>query len=137
MIVDQVRGDIFEAPQKYIAFAVNAEGYNDAGFAAQVSARIWPKLADTGGNQLGEVLKHRSGNKTYYALVCHTLDLDGWKETPRIALECLDKIDVPNNEEIAVVLMGSGPVGKLQGANVDAIFKGMELSKKKLVVYTR
>ena len=33
--------------------------------------------------------------------------------------------------------MGSGPVGMMQGADVNAILAGMEQSKRKLVVYTR
>ena len=137
MIINRVRGDVFSASQKHIAFAVNTEGYNDAGFAGQVSSRIWPKLASTGGNELGEVLTHKNGSKTYHALVCHSLESGGWNDTPRVARECLDKIDVPDGEEIAVVLMGSGPVGLTQGADVDAILAGLQNSKKKLVVYTR
>ena len=137
MIVNRVRGDIFTASQKHIAFAVNTQGYNDAGFAGQVSGGIWPELANTGGNQLGEVLAHKAGAKTYYALVCHSLDRGGWRDTPRIARECLDKITVPKNEVIAIVLMGSGPIGVAQGADVEAILASMEQSKKKLVVYTR
>lgn len=83
------------------------------------------------------MLTHKNGNKTYHALVCHSLDSGGWNDTPRVARECLDKIDVPDDEEIAVVLMGSGPVGMMQGADVNAILAGMEQSKKKLVVFTR
>ena len=137
MITNRVRGDIFATSQKHIAFSVNTEGYNDAGFAGQVSSLIWPKLANTGGNKLGDVLTHKHDGKTYYALVCHSLDRGGWNETPRIARECLDQIKTAAGEEIAVVLMGSGPVGLMQGADVNAILAGMELSKQKLVVYTR
>lgn len=137
MITNRVCGDIFVAPQKYVAFAVNTQGYNDAGFAGQVSSWIWPKLASTGGNELGEVLTYHNGNKTYYALVCHSLEPGGWNDTPRAARQCLDKINVPDDKEIAVVLMGSGPVGMMQGADVEAILRAMEQSKKKLVVYTR
>jgi hypothetical protein len=136
MIINRVCGDIFVASQKHIAFAVNTQGYNDAGFAGQVSLRIWPKLANTGGNELGEVLTHKNGNKTYHALVCHSLDPGGWNDTPRVVQECLDKIDSPDDEEIAVVLIGSGLEGTLRGADVEAILKGMEQSKKKLIVYT-
>lgn len=137
MILGRVYGDIFLAPQKHIAFAVNTQGNNNSGFAGQVSSRDWPELASTDGNKLGEVLKRKGNGKIYYALVCHSLEADGWNETPRIAQECLDKIDAPDDEEIAVVLMGSGPVGRKQGADVEAILKGMEQSKKKLIVYTR
>jgi len=41
MIVNMVRGNIFETPHSRIAFAVNTEGSNDAGFAGQVSSRYW------------------------------------------------------------------------------------------------
>ncbi len=137
MITLRVRGDIFAAPEKHIAFAVNTQGYNDAGFAGQVAARIWPRLAKTGGNKLGEVLTHRNGDKTYYAFVCHSLDEEGWSETPRVVREILDRLDVPDGDEIAIVLMGSGPVGLFEGVDVNAILPAMENSKKKLVVYSR
>ena len=136
MIIGRVAGDVFRAPQKHIAFAVNEEGENFVGFAGQVASMIWPELEETGGNDLGEVLEYVSGSKTYYALVCHTQELGGWDNTPEIVRECLDNIDIPNNEEIAVVLMGSGEIGIKEGADVEAILQGMEQSKKHLVVYT-
>lgn len=137
MIINRISGDIFKAPQNHIAFAVNTQGFNDDGFAGQVSKRVWPELAETGGNQLGEVLTLTKDGKTYHALVCHSFDGSGWKETPKVVRECLDKIDVPDHEEIAVVLMGSGPIGRINGANIEAILKSMEESKRRLVVYTR
>ena len=138
MIVNRVHGDIFTAPQKHIAFAANTTGYNDEGFVGQVSSRFWPELACTGGNNLGEVLTKEGGGKIFHALVCHTTNRHGaWNESPRVVCECLDKIDIPDDEEIAVVLMGSGPIGMTQGADVSAILAGMQNSKKKLIVYTR
>ncbi len=137
MIISRVQGDIFEAPQKHIAFATNIQGYNDSGFAGQVSNRVWPDLAETGGNTLGEVLSYPFGEKIFYALVCHSLDEGGWRNTPKIARECLDQIECADDEEIAVVLMGSGPIGRMQGADVDAILEELEKSKKRLVVYQR
>lgn len=137
MIADQVKGDIFTAKQKHIAFAVNMEGLNDSGFAGKVAEKFWPELANIGENKLGKVLVRKVGEKTYYALVCHSLiKQNGWKKTPRIVRESLDKLRVPKNEEIAVVLMGSGPVGRLGGANVGAIVDAMSASKKKVVVFT-
>ena len=72
MIVDTIRGNVFDTPHNHIAFAVNTEGYNDAGFAGQVS-RQWKELSSTGGNKLGEVLSKKIGNKTFHALVCLSL----------------------------------------------------------------
>ncbi len=137
MITDQVRGDVFEAPQKHVVFAVNVEGFNNDGFAGQVAARLWPKLAETGGNKMGQVLTRKSGEKTYYAVVCHSLmKQNGWKKTPRVVREALDRLRVPKSEEIAVVLMGSGTIGRMGGANVGAIVDAISASKKKVVVFT-
>lgn len=137
MIVDKIRGDIFASSRRHIAFAVNTEGYNDSGFAGQVCRRVWPELRCTGGNLMGEILTREAGEKTYYALVCHSLTPGGWRETPRVVRELFDSLVVPDDEEIAVVLMGSGPVGVMQGADVPAILGAMARSKKRLAVYTR
>lgn len=137
MIVDTVRGDVFKSPHKYIAFAVNTEGYNDAGFAGAVSSRYWPELANTGKKQLGDVLRNTADKKTFYAVVCHSLEAkDGWHYAATIVEKCLNKVEVPDSETIAVVLMGSGMVGQLGGADIFAILGGIARSKKRVAVYT-
>lgn len=136
MIVDMVRGDIFCCAAEHIAFAANAEGYNDAGFAGAVSARYWPGLANTGGNTLGDTLSRRAGGKTFHALVCHELRGEGWSRTPQLVEECLNSLDVPDDEPIAVVLVGGGMIGQMSGADVFAILGGMARSRKRIVVYT-
>ena len=135
MITDTVKGNVFEAPHAHIAFAVNTEGFNDAGFAGQV-ARNWTELANTGGNQLGEVLTHEVNGKTFHALVCHSLGGNGWSKTAQTVTQCLDTLDVPDNETIAVVLMDAGMVGQMGGADVFSILGGMARSKKRVAVYT-
>lgn len=134
MIVKRVQGDVFHTPLKHIAFAVNAEGYNDAGFAGAVASRYWPELENTGGNDMGTVLHKEANGKTFHALVCHELRHNGWVQTPELVEQCLNSI--PGNEEIAVVLMGSGIIGQMSGANVNAILKSMERSKKRVHVYS-
>lgn len=138
MIVDTVRGDVFKTPYNHIAFAVNTEGYNDAGFAGVVSSRYWPELANTGPRKLGDVIRNYWERKdvTFHALVCHSLAADGWKNTSQTVTKCLDLLDVPDNETIAIVLMGAGMVGQLGGADVFSILGGMARSRKKVVVYT-
>jgi len=135
MVVRQVTGDIFTASQKHIAFAINKEGENYSGFACAVAKLIWPDLMHLGG-KLGDVHSHKRGQKTYHALVCHSMiGRKGWKDSPKYVRECLNKIRVPEDEEIAIVLIGSGPVGRSQGANVDAILAAMHKSSKRLVVF--
>lgn len=136
MIIDTIRGDIFQTPHKHIAFAVNTEGYNDAGFAGAVSLKYWPALGSTGAKKSGEVLQKTTGEKTFHALVCHSLGGDRWKKTPKLVTQCLDKLDVPDHEPIAVVLMGAGMIRQMGGADVFAIMGGIGRSKKKIVIYT-
>ncbi len=136
MIVNTIRGDVFKTPYRHIAFAVNTEGCNDAGFAGAVSSRHWPGLADTGAKKLGDVISKNGEGKTFHALVCHSFGGDGWKKTAETVTECLDSLDVPDDETIAIVLMGAGMIGKMGGADVFSILGGMARSKKKVAVYT-
>ena len=138
MIVGMFRGDIFKTSCCHIAFAVNTEGLNDAGFAGAVSSRYWPELADTGEKKLGEVMckKSKKEKKTFHALVCHSLDDGGWKGTAETVTKCLDSLDVPDDETIAIVLMGAGLIGQMGGADVFSILGGMARSKKRVTVYT-
>lgn len=136
MIIDTVRGDALRAPHKHIVFAVNAEGYNDAGFAGLVSSRFWPELANTGGNRLGDVLKKQMGGRTFHAIVCHELKRDGWSRTPQIVEEGVNKLDIPAEETIGVVLMGGGLVGQMSGADTYAVLGALARSNKRVTVYT-
>ncbi len=136
MIVDVIRGDVFRTPHSHIAFAVNIQGVNTLGFAGMVSSRFWPELFDTGSRELGEILSHRTKTKTFHALVCHSLGKNGWIQTPEIIEQCLNSIEVPNDEVIAIVLIGGGMMGQKQDADVFANLSGIARSQKKCVVYS-
>ncbi len=136
MIVDMVRGDILKTPHKHIVFAVNAEGFNDAGFAGVVTQRYWKALANTGGNKLGETLSMSTKDRTFHALVCHALAGSGWSKTPSLVEQCLNKLDAPDAETVGAVLMGSGMIGQMGGADTYAILGGIARSSKRVAVYT-
>jgi hypothetical protein len=139
MIKQQVSGDIFKASCRHIVFAVNVEGRNDEGFAGQVSD-IYPELAHTGGNRMGEIitLGRKDQEKIFHAIVCHSLSAyPGWSRAPEIIEDCLNWLDIPDDEPIAVVLMGGGAIGKEMGADVQANLAAMERSKKTVIVYSR
>jgi len=131
-----VRGDILKTSCKNIAFAVNVEGVNDAGFAGEIARRFWPELIMTGTKEMGEVLSKSVGEKTFYALVCHSLRKDGWRNTPEVLEKCLNSLYIRGNEDIAIVLIGAGLVGQMGGADVIAILGAMARSNKRLIVYT-
>ncbi len=136
MITDVVTGDVFRTNLKHIAFAINAEGFNDAGFAGMVTSQFVPALENTGPKVLGTVLSTTTRGKTFHGLVCHKLEIDGWKKTPEVIKICLDKIEAPETEPIAIVLMGAGMIGQMSGADVKANIKAIHLSKKNCIVYT-
>lgn len=136
MIANKIRGDILKSDFKHIVFAVNTEGYNDAGFAGLIARRFWPDLAITGEQKLGTVISKKSGEKTFHGIVCHSLSADGWKDSPRVIEEALNSLDIPEGEEIAAVAIGNGPIGLMQGADGEANLKAMEKSKHRITVYS-
>lgn len=134
MIIQTKRGqNILNGGETRIAFAVNTEGLNDAGFAGMISEKYWPELEDAGKCELGTVLtKTTSEGITFYALVCHSLER-GWKNQTETIRKCFDSIE--GDETIASISIGAGVIGRLSGANLVEILKGMELSKKKIILY--
>ncbi len=136
MITRQVSGNVFTSGSGHIAFGVNTEGHNHLGFAGMVASRYWPALAHTGSQTLGTVLAHHSPRYSFYALVCHSASPGGFTMTPGIITICLNAIQVPDDEEIACVMVGGGPVGRAAGADTLAILDGIRRSRKRVAVYS-
>lgn len=133
MIIQTKSGDILKGGEKRIAFAVNTEGVNDAGFAGVVSRKYWPKLAHIGPCELGTVLEKTTDDGiTFYALVCHSLH-EGWPSQTETIKKCFNAINC--DEPIASISIGTGLIGVLSGANFNQIRDGMELSDKKIILY--
>ena len=134
MVVKTVQDDIFNSEAKHIAFAVNTEGYNDAGFAGQVSSKYWNELANCGLHEIGTVLSKKVGDKTFHALVCHSLE-NGWGENQaEVIKECFDKIPA-NGEPVATIAIGTGFVGMMSGASFRQIVCGMHDSEQQILLH--
>lgn len=130
MIIKTEHGDIFQNGAKHIVFAINTEGYNDAGFAGMVARGYWPELANCGEHELGTVLSKTVGNRTFHALVCHSLK-EGWgSNQAEVIRECFDNI--PTDDEISSIAIGAGFIGALTGADFRQIVYGMNNSTKKI-----
>ena len=70
MVVSTENKDIFKTEAKHIAFAINKEGYNDAGFAGAVFSQILIGMHDSDKNiilnadiTLEEVLENCEKNR--------------------------------------------------------------------------
>jgi hypothetical protein len=133
MIIKRVKGDVLASDHKHVAFAVNVEGVNDAGFAGAVSRGFWPELMFCGAQPLGKVMTKESGGKTFHAIVCHSLEKGGWAEAPAIVRKAMDSI-AP--DDFACVAIGGGLIGKLMGADTDDIIAAIDESPKKVTLYS-
>jgi hypothetical protein len=133
MITKKVRGDVLASDHKDIVFAVNAEGVNDAGFAGAVSRKFWPELMFCGEQPLGKVMTKKAGDKTFHAIVCHSLEKDGWNGAADVVRRAVDEVEA---DDFACVAIGGGLVGKMMGADADGIAAAMEESAKKITLYS-
>lgn len=132
MIIKTEKGDILKENEKRIAFAVNTEGTNDAGFAGIISYLFWPELAYIGETKLGTVLTKKVDDIELFALCCHSLK-NGWNDQEEVIKECFDAI--PGEEPVASIAIGTGLVGIISGAKFASIKEGMEASKKEIILY--
>ncbi len=136
MITDVVKGNIFDTEFRHIAFAVNVEGKNDTGVAGTVAQYFTKAFLRTGKCTMGGLISIPCLKITFHGLVCHSLEDDGWKNAPEAITAALDKISAPDNEVVAVVLMGSGKIGKDTGADVIGNIRAIHRSKKTCVIYS-
>ncbi len=134
MIIAKRVGDVTQSPEKHVAFAVNSEGYNDAGLAGNIAYNYWPELVSTGPIRMGEILSKDTGKKVFHALVVHSLN-EGWKNAPSHIEACFNELQIPTDEEVASVAMGAGMIGMLSGANPAENLAAMERSNKSIAIY--
>ena len=134
MIVAIKVGDIVTGSERHVAFTVNSEGQNDAGLAGRISNNFWPELASTGPMRMGEILSKDTGKKVFHALVVHSL-IEGWENAPPYIEVCFNKLQIPTDEEVASVAIGSGMIGMLSGANPEKNVAAMDRSNKSIVIY--
>lgn len=134
MVVKTIQDDIFNSEAKHIVFAANTEGLNDSGFAGQVTSNCWPEFKKCGGLELGTVVSKTIGDKTFHALVCHSLR-NGWGDNQaEIIKHCFDLIPA-NGEPIATVAIGTGFIGKTSGADFRQIVRGMHDSHQQIILH--
>jgi len=136
MITTIEHKSIFKTKLKHIAFAINAEGMNDSGFVASIAEKYFLSLRYNRIRKLGDVVTFKTKTKTFHGLVCHRLSRNGWKNSPKYIEQGLNKIQTLHNEQIAIVVLGGGEVGKKMGANVARNLQATHRAKKNCVLYS-
>ena len=135
-----IQGDIFETPADHIVFAVNypnSEGQydNSNGFAAEVCHNYWPELSDI-KFQKGEIRSCLSKGKFFHAIAVHTNEPNGWRDSPKLIEDCVNRLPVSSEEVIASVLIGGGVAGKKWKSSINNIV-GLSRSYKTIVLYVK
>lgn len=128
MIIRTIQGDVFKSTHKTIVFAINTEGYNDSGFAGMVARRFdWASLMQAGETPLGTILTLNTCGYTFYAICCHSLKGEWNTDIITTALDTLPTSK--HGDEPAVVWMGHGLIGTIQGVDPRVTRAAIEASK--------
>ena len=135
MIVSEIQGNIFATPCKYIAFAIKSgDGPASWGFPATVvRSTNWIAL-QRASCELGSVMQHDHADRTYVAIAAYTWVEYGWSKAPIILQSALDSLDIPESQNIAMILPGSGE-GSQWGADPEANKMAIANSTKNVVLY--
>lgn len=134
-MVRAVQSNILDSDAKHIVFAINKEGYNDTGFAGEISKEYWEGLQKYSSDRFGKVFSKTIGDKTFYAIVCYSID-EGWPDNTReIIKESFDKIQ-SNGEPIDTIPIGTRYTEKLTGADFKEIVNGMQDSKQEIYLHS-
>ena len=137
MIHDVIKGDIFESKNNHIIFAVTTEGSNHFGFSGDVISKCWPELENTGGNELGEVLTKKVGDKTFHAIVCHGLHKNvGWTQAPAIIEKAINEMSFPETECASIIAIGTSYFATISSAPLPEIMQALKNCNKQLAVYS-
>jgi hypothetical protein len=130
-------GELLDGPDPmHIAFAVNVDLAVGYGLASQVSTLFWHDLSSMGRKELGTVLVHNHSGRVFHALVCHIARFGGWAQTPHWLKVCLDNLDAPSDAAIHIAKIGDGPVGREQGADVNALLEVLKAHPRQFIVYS-
>lgn len=136
MLVNSINENVFNTKASHIVFAINKEGYNDAGFAGAVVAQGWKEIENCGKHEIGTVLSKTIGDKTFHGIVCHSLN-EGWGDNQVETIKnCFNNIPVDDDEPISSIAIGTGFVGRLSGANFKKIVRGMHESNKTVILHS-
>ena len=133
MIIGEAKGDILTTKDGQIIFPLNSDGCNYSGFPKRVAKLGFSEILNTGSNQLGEVLEKTINGITYHGIVCYSLKLGGWTNTPNIILNALNQMEF--NKTASIVSIGKGPSGALLGASWDDIKSALSRCNKRLTIW--
>ena len=109
-----------------------------------ISKWLLTNLNAQSGNNLWDIVvsrdqkSHKDGNiRDYYGIVCHSHHDKNilWKDSPEIIGEALDSRYFAG-KDVASLIIGSGLMGGIGGANITEILRAMDKSQANVSLYT-
>ena len=137
MIIKTIKTTKDLKDERHLAFAINEEGIAMAGSAAQaLTDKIWPELLEGKKTKLGTIVERQVNGNHFYGICCCYSAIHGWySNQEELVKQCFDSIDLPNDEPIVALSIGTEVLDVLQGADVEQIYAGLRASKKHIIVY--
>lgn len=134
-IADTVRGfSPFGTTINHVAFMIG-ENEPHEGTAKLVVENFWPEFLEVTDRKIGEVFsKEDDSGRVFYALTCRSNENQGKGFSKHVA-SCLDLMDVPDGERIALIVTGRDMKGSPNQNKLLEIFQGVENSRKKVVIF--
>lgn len=133
MPIHSVRNADVLATDADIVFAVNVEGFNDMGLARKVAQLTQTPLI-TGTTEPGNVRTIKHSGRLFHAVTAHSLRLQEWYLDA--ITSALDEIGRKYpNRRVAVVWMGSGMIGSLQGVDPSETKEAIDASALNCELY--
>ena len=137
--------DIHTATENKIIYGMNMENTLIYGFVNDaISKWLLTNLNAQSGNNLWDIVvsrdqkSHKDGNiRDYYGIVCHSHHDKNilWKDSPEIIGEALDSRYFAG-KDVASLIIGSGLMGGIGGANITEILRAMDKSQANVSLYT-
>lgn len=134
MIINTSQKGIFEDSPKHVAFAINTDGYDNAGLGKLILENVWPDLYKNENFEIGDVKSKEIENIIFHAMVTYSLDKELEDNHGIIIKECLDKIKT-EGAPIHVGAIGTSFVGKSKGVNFNNVICGMMDSDKNIILH--
>lgn len=134
MIIQELCGDIRTTTHKHVVFALNKEGFNNSGFAAQIAKDGFQEILKTEKKEFGDYITKTIDGINYWGIVCYSKKKNGWDNSPKAILETLNKLPF-NEENVSILAIGSSISELSQGAPWNKIHKALEMCNINLTIW--
>lgn len=132
-----INGRINETNCRHIASMVSVSGSYEFGEVGKFLGRFWPDLSEINEMQIGTTLSHLTEGRNFHLLACYSREWDEKTKMPGFLEQCLNKLQIPEGETIALQVSDYHPSKKTDEivCGIYEILGAIARSKVSAVVY--